>query len=183
MTTVPFWDRCDQSGGDDACWTWQMGTDSDGRPRFVSSGVVVSARLHAMRLFTGDDTIQRVDQCPSDALCVNPRHLSMPTLTDADQDAVRFAEFVDRGGPDDCWLWTGYAPVLSGGRRQPRFARSVGEPGARTKQKVRAQRFAWEREHGPVESGWRVGNCPESELCVNPAHLELQRYGADRPDP
>lgn len=38
---------------------------------------------------------------------------------------------------------------------------------------VRAHRWAWEQEHGPVPTGMDLDHLCRKTLCVNPAHLEL----------
>lgn len=81
-------------------------------------------------------------------------------------EADRFAELVDQTG--ECWLWTGKLsddgyPLMK-----------VKRDGVWTY--VRAHRWAWEAEHGPIGEGLTLDHMPErgctSTACVRPAHLE-----------
>lgn len=75
----------------------------------------------------------------------------------------KFWLFVDKQGPDDCWLWTGKKHKNGYG------AFSVSE----RKFKL-PHRVAYELEHGGIPDGLNVcHNCPtgDNRLCCNPAHL------------
>jgi len=78
----------------------------------------------------------------------------------------RFWAKVQRGGPDDCWLWL--AGTFYRGYGQIR----VGLPGERV-QKRSAHRVSWELAHGPIPEGLFVCHACDTPACVNPAHLFL----------
>lgn len=71
----------------------------------------------------------------------------------------RFWEKVDRGGPDECWAWTGGGPPSYG-----RFG-----IGGRTHL---AHRVAYELMVGPIPDGLDIDHLCRNKVCVNPAHLE-----------
>lgn len=93
--------------------------------------------------------------------------------------AYRLWARVDRtGGPDACWMWQGavtkdgdgwmYAGMSDGGTRMSN---------------VRVHRAVWALSHpdAVLDHGTVVKHCPESRLCVNPAHLRAQpRKGSPR---
>src|SRR5688572_17549814 len=60
-----------------------------------------------------------------------------------------------------CWLWTG---ATDGGGRYGTFRGENGQ--------VRAHRWAYESEHGPIPDGLDLDHLCRVTLCVNPAHLE-----------
>lgn len=72
----------------------------------------------------------------------------------------RFWGKVDRRGPDDCWEWAGF--VDGGGYGKFRFAGKS----------VRAHRFIYEKEVGPIPEGLDLDHLCRNRACVNPAHLE-----------
>lgn len=74
--------------------------------------------------------------------------------------AQRFATHV-RPGPVGCLLWTG---STGGDGRYGSF--SIGG------KLVRAHRWAYEQEHGPIPDGLVLDHLCRVTLCVNPAHLE-----------
>lgn len=61
-----------------------------------------------------------------------------------------------------CLLWTG---STDGRGRYGQFGVD--------RRVVRAHRWAWEQEHGPVPEGFDLDHLCRKTLCVNPAHLEL----------
>lgn len=71
----------------------------------------------------------------------------------------RFWSKVERGGPDECWLWTG---ALSQGRST---GYGVFWTGGRTEY---AHRFAY----GSVPLGLQIDHLCRNRACVNPGHLE-----------
>lgn len=86
---------------------------------------------------------------------------------------ARFWSMVDRGGPDDCWLWTG--GVTAGGYAQFNVARSKAPGG---------HRWIYEQVFGRIPDGCEIdhtchnrdASCPggvcRHRRCVNPFHLE-----------
>lgn len=96
----------------------------------------------------------------------------MARLTPAD----RFAAKVDRNGPVSlyrgapgrCHLWTG-APA--GRPDLGQFGEDYGTFWDGTRM-VRAHRFAYEQEHGPIPDRLVVDHRCRRRSCVNPAHLE-----------
>ena len=72
----------------------------------------------------------------------------------------RFWGKVDRGAPDECWLWT--ASVRTNGYGQFRLA---GKP-------VAAHRVAYELSIGEIPAGLDLDHLCRNRACVNPAHLE-----------
>lgn len=77
---------------------------------------------------------------------------------------VRFWRRVDRGGPDDCWLWTGTLDALGRGHI------GRGRTGAGV---VAVQVASWEFTHDglrPPHGYWVKQVCGATD-CVNPAHL------------
>lgn len=76
---------------------------------------------------------------------------------------VRFQTYVNKGvGADDCWLWVG--GHLRGGYGC--FALKKGRA-------VRAHRYAYEVEYGPILDGLMVLHKCDVRLCVRPSHLFL----------
>jgi hypothetical protein len=76
---------------------------------------------------------------------------------------VRFWAKVDKGGPDDCWLWTARVNT----RRQ---GYGVFWDGAT---KVGAHRFSYELANGPIPAGMTVDHTCYVTACVNPSHLRV----------
>lgn len=85
----------------------------------------------------------------------------------------RFWSFVDKAGPDDCWLWNG--GLITGG-----YALFHADPGVT----VYAHRWSYEHHIGPIPEGLVVDHtchnrdltCPggacKHRSCMNPAHYE-----------
>lgn len=73
--------------------------------------------------------------------------------------SVRFWEKVDTGG--DCWLWTASVDMAG-----------YGQFGVAAGQIVKAYRWAWEQENGPVPTGMHLDHLCRVRRCVRPSHLE-----------
>jgi hypothetical protein len=72
----------------------------------------------------------------------------------------RFWPKVDRSG--SCWLWVG------GCRDRDGYGLfSIG------KRQIRAHRFSYEQQNGPIPDGMVVMHTCDVPACVNPAHLRL----------
>jgi hypothetical protein len=89
--------------------------------------------------------------------------------------AERFWEKVQKGGPDECWLWTGgskvggYGTLLVGSRTTGR-------------RKVVASRLSYEINVGPIPAGLYVCHRCDTPACVNPGHLFLGDQAANMAD-
>lgn len=85
-------------------------------------------------------------------------------ITPADRFWPKVAKAED---PDGCWLWTaaqdgnGYGAFWAGTYTEG------GHPRV-----VKAYRWAWEDEHGPVPEGLELDHLCRVTLCVRPSHLE-----------
>lgn len=72
----------------------------------------------------------------------------------------RFWRFVNKDGPNGCWLWTGgknsegYGRARRDGRLQP------------------AHRIAWELTRGEIPVGLTIDHLCRNTLCMNPDHME-----------
>lgn len=81
----------------------------------------------------------------------------------------RFWKFVDKAGPDECWLWNGNRN------------RRAGETGVRTahgtirhnRKTTVASRVSWELHFGIIPESMCVCHKCDVPLCVNPNHLFL----------
>lgn len=82
-----------------------------------------------------------------------------PKLTEKQERA--FWEKVEKGGPDDCWLWT----AAPGGSGYGKF-RAAGRS-------LVASRVAYALAHGDAPTDMDVCHSCDSPTCVNPAHLFL----------
>lgn len=71
----------------------------------------------------------------------------------------RFWAKVERGAPDDCWIWRG--SIWDG------YGRIKTDEGVRG-----AHRVLFEIEVGPVPEGLVLDHLCRNRACVNPAHLE-----------
>jgi hypothetical protein len=74
----------------------------------------------------------------------------------------RFWSKVDRGGPDECWMWTGAKDPRGYGHIQSGAPHSVN---------VYAHRAAWIMDRGePLRHRIVMHRC-DTPGCVNPRHL------------
>lgn len=73
--------------------------------------------------------------------------------------ADRFWAKVDKGSPNECWLWLGgratggYGVALHDGKRW------------------QAHRLAWTLTYGPIPNGMLICHRHDNPSCCNPAHL------------
>lgn len=73
----------------------------------------------------------------------------------------RFWTFVQRSSPESCWEWTGGVDKRGYGQF---WSGSAG---------VRAYRWLYERERGPIPTGMHLDHLCRNPSCVNPDHLEV----------
>lgn len=73
----------------------------------------------------------------------------------------RFWQYVQSGGPGECWLWTG--GLLTNGYGSFRFERKSWP----------AHRWLWVQMNGEIEDGLVVRHKCDTPACVNPDHHEL----------
>jgi hypothetical protein len=75
----------------------------------------------------------------------------------------RFWAKVQRGEPDDCWIWTAATKRGYGHFKYGHF-KVDGKM-------VKAHRFSYALAHGPILDGLHVLHRCDNPPCVNPAHL------------
>lgn len=89
---LDFWQRVDKSGGESACWPWTAAINSGGYGSAGVEGRVVTASRRAYELtngpiprgegYHGNVVMHSCDNRP----CCNPRHLSLGTQGDNNND-------------------------------------------------------------------------------------------------
>lgn len=75
---------------------------------------------------------------------------------------VHFWSRVKRGGPDECWPWTGPTNPKTG----------YGQSYVSTGWSYLAHRNAYEIAYGDIPAGLTVDHLCRNKLCCNPRHLE-----------
>ena len=74
---------------------------------------------------------------------------------------------VQKGGPDECWLWTG------GHVRGYGHLMLDNAPTPTGKTTIKVHRLSYELAVGPIPSGMQVDHICFNRSCVNPAHLRI----------
>jgi len=177
-----FWAKIDKRGPDE-CWPWLASMIGGIAPSFKLNGRTTLALRVMWELVSGEEIPHRqVRRTCGNSRCVSPYHLSSGLGDDlvmcrvaevvavdvSDVELARFWGRVDKGGPDECWPWTGAVT-------------SAETPAMRWRGRTAtAMRIAWELAHDEiVPAGRSVQRTCDNKLCVNPAHLYIRGNGHD----
>ena len=91
-------------------------------------------------------------------------------LKRTENDIARFWKWVDRRGPDDCWLWIGSKGLPNPcGMVYGNFGVTLTDGRSYS---YRAHRFAWMLSNGQLPKGLVVMHRCDTPLCCNPSHLK-----------
>lgn len=136
----------DSSGGPDACWPWTGPVGNSGTATLQVAGRSCSVRRLVWELNRGPLKVtDMVMVACALKQCMNPAHLWKDTTIPEE----KFWTLVTKGGPGECWTWTGYL-----------FDSGYG--GFKIAQKQRqAHRVSYELAHGVqlAESQWLMHSC------------------------
>lgn len=102
LTPEKFWSHVDCSGGESACWIWQMSTDSGGYGQVSIDGRMVLVHRHAYEITVGliPDEMELAHSCDT-RLCCNFRHLIPMTHVENMKDAANKHRMPARRGSDN----------------------------------------------------------------------------------
>lgn len=81
---------------------------------------------------------------------------------------VKFFARIDRGGPNECWEWTGGRTKAGYGETWTGSSKAEGRRG----RVVLTHRVAYSHLVGPIPEGLTIDHLCRNRACCNPAHLE-----------
>lgn len=129
--------------------------------------MIQSSYTHREDCFMVDKCKKRCPQCSTE-FAVRPsrasrsKYCSMACYNLNKSSAIeeRFWRYVDKAGPDECWVWTG-AKAGEYGRVS---VKGVG---------FGAHRISYEMAKGPIPPGFIILHSCDNPPCVNPSHLRV----------